>query len=890
MRMCGLEKCLCGSCLLGLLLAVIGPLGCSSEGERTPATVTEEAPSEDRPESHESVSVDEDRQETAVPALEASSLEQATDGVEARSPHRAEKSTLFKLRPVHGVMTKMVNYYRPERISLGSVPKEHLTAEPDYQSTSPLYGALQIGEGDDDTVMVVVDEVEGETPKIYIDRNNDEDLTNDGNGDWDQSSGSTLRLPNVAIDVAYPSGTAPYTLEFYRFTTRLRDTVLYYRNSGREGEITSGDQSYKVVVLDENTDGRFDDLENGTLLIDLNQDGKVVGTSDSAEHHKLNEPFNIHGTVWEVVSLSSDGAELRLRPSDASVEMRRYLEPGHEAPNFAAKGLDEQPIALAELAKRSKYILLDFWASWCGPCRAEYPHLRQLHARYKSHGLQILGVNLDNDRDKAVQAAEANLLSYPHVFDGKGWKNEVAILYRVHGIPQTYLLDQDLKIVAKSLRGEKLESRMAAILGPGDEETVAALAEEMSSKVAKQDARPPARPSVKSDPQASLGEGNVLYLACGPVGGPGKVYQVDGRGRLLSEVDLPGTPYGIDVRSNSLVVAIPRGGVMSIAEDGSVKQIPGGPLAQPIDIAVDRTTGCLLVADNRADILVRLPSDPERQPEVIQHLKGPERQLQNVSVAVAGDQQILFATDVPEGIFRLPPEGAGSNLGQPLVPADAELAADRASDRWAAIVRSGSVGIFEGTRNVAKVPIPEDRKSCRGKAIAFGADGTLISAQDSDKGTELAQVDIEAGVFRKLFVWKRERLVDLAVGPPMNWPGSSVKKVVNAAGNELRFVTFEPPLPHTFAVGERLFVKFAYKLESAEECRLFVRPFKGGSRAPGYGAHGSPQYSRGKGEAEGWFTFSAPAKIDQVRIEMDIRGETQQSSMELFVESDAEWK
>jgi thiol-disulfide isomerase/thioredoxin len=92
---------------------------------------------------------------------------------------------------------------------------------------------------------------------------------------------------------------------------------------------------------------------------------------------------------------------------------------------------------LADEATKAKYVLLDFWASWCGPCRSEYPYLRRLHARYKDHGLRIIGVNLDSSRNKAVEAAQENLLDYPHVFDGQGWKNAVAVLYRVHSIPAT---------------------------------------------------------------------------------------------------------------------------------------------------------------------------------------------------------------------------------------------------------------------------------------------------------------------------------------------------------------------------------------------------------------------------------------------------------------------
>ena len=116
-------------------------------------------------------------------------------------------------------------------------------------------------------------------------------------------------------------------------------------------------------------------------------------------------------------------------------------------------------------------MLLDFWASWCGPCRAEFPTLRRMYARYKGHGLTLIGVTLDSELSRAFDAANQAKLTYPHVFDGLGWKNAVALLYRVHGIPRIYLLDSQLNIVAEDLRGPELERRLQELLGPGDEET-----------------------------------------------------------------------------------------------------------------------------------------------------------------------------------------------------------------------------------------------------------------------------------------------------------------------------------------------------------------------------------------------------------------------------------
>jgi hypothetical protein len=162
-------------------------------------------------------------------------------------------------------------------------------------------------------------------------------------------------------------------------------------------------------------------------------------------------------------------------------------------------------------------VLLDFWASWCGPCREEFPYLRRLHAGYKNRGLRILGVNLDSNRDAAQRVAQENGLDYPHVFDGLGWKNAVAVQYRVHAIPQTYLLDNNLNIVAKNLRGPGLEQKIAALLGPANDEAIKML------KTKPVETHPPRAEAVSAQPYVNLNFDNDMLerSPASPSPGPG---------------------------------------------------------------------------------------------------------------------------------------------------------------------------------------------------------------------------------------------------------------------------------------------------------------------------------------------------------------------------------
>src|SRR5690606_2445784 len=136
---------------------------------------------------------------------------------------------------------------------------------------------------------------------------------------------------------------------------------------------------------------------------------------------------------------------------------------GGEAPDFTQNQPDGTPFSLSNL--RGKVVLVDFWASWCGPCRRENPNVVKLYNRYKSQGFDILGVSLDKTQDRWVQAIEQDGLIWHHISDLKGWANEVAKMYGVSSIPHTILLDKEGRILARNLRGPQLEEKLREIFG-----------------------------------------------------------------------------------------------------------------------------------------------------------------------------------------------------------------------------------------------------------------------------------------------------------------------------------------------------------------------------------------------------------------------------------------
>jgi thiol-disulfide isomerase/thioredoxin len=268
-----------------------------------------------------------------------------------------------------------------------------------------------------------------------------------------------MKIKSTLILLAAAALLAPATLTAQTATngvsTELRALVQEVRTKITAGKNTEADLAPELKS--------FDDLLAKHASEKTDQMSQVLYMEAMLYMEVLNNPTKGKELIEKLKTDYPDtrlgkNADSILQSLDKEAEAKKIqsaLAPGVAFPDFNVKSVADQPLSVAAL--KGKIVLIDFWATWCGPCRAELPNVIATYGKYHDKGFEIIGVSLDSDREKLDSfLKQQNGMTWPQFFDGKGWSNELAVKYGVEAIPFTVLVGADGKIIGTNLRGEAL--------------------------------------------------------------------------------------------------------------------------------------------------------------------------------------------------------------------------------------------------------------------------------------------------------------------------------------------------------------------------------------------------------------------------------------------------
>lgn len=223
------------------------------------------------------------------------------------------------------------------------------------------------------------------------------------------------------------------------------------------------DANEQYQAIHEKFEARFEARRVKELIYAENNPNSIFSIDaliDASNKRKLSEIEPIF------LKLSKEVRQLTTaRQLEARFLAERSIKIGSKAPDFSQPDTKGKMVKVSDF--KGKYVLIDFWASWCSPCRAENPNLVKAYHKYNSKGLEVLAVSLDDTKGKGawLKAIEDDGMPWIHVADLKGWSNEAAVLYGVRAVPQNYLVDPQGNIIAINLKGEHLHTELAQVFG-----------------------------------------------------------------------------------------------------------------------------------------------------------------------------------------------------------------------------------------------------------------------------------------------------------------------------------------------------------------------------------------------------------------------------------------
>ncbi|WKZ56683.1 MAG: TlpA disulfide reductase family protein [Bdellovibrionota bacterium] len=409
------------------------------------------------------------------------------DSVSAAQPERISAN----LAPVQGFAARYIGSWAPWTTEVSSTPPASITKLPAH-SPDAVFGEFSFGDGTRyrapaTPVGFMLDE---SRERFIIDSNRNGDLTDDHPASWmverrpvmngEKTAGTVTVRSDVATSSAPDANSWSVALFFPDPATRKEFNVEHridrYRDYATKGYLELDGRHYEILLDDGAVTGDFSHTKESPrieieLLVDVNGNGRY---DHRGESFTVSEPFTINGITYEIASISRDGTRIELIRSDKSVPEvppPPDLKAGSIMPSFTVTTIEGKQLRVPQ-DLRGQIVLLDFWASWCGPCIGELPNLSAVYQEFKDKGFTIVSVSIDEEdkRQEALDLIGARNLGWVHAFDSGGWQGEIIAQFCPAGIPAGYLFNAttgELIATGDKLRGQALRSTVHQALEIG---------------------------------------------------------------------------------------------------------------------------------------------------------------------------------------------------------------------------------------------------------------------------------------------------------------------------------------------------------------------------------------------------------------------------------------
>lgn len=235
----------------------------------------------------------------------------------------------------------------------------------------------------------------------------------------------------------------------FQIANKLKETEKAAKIAIEQQEITENEKQYRVGIAENNANSLVGVIALGDLM-----NMKILTPKEAQEK------FNLLNDNLKATRI---GKDLNVRISDAIARAsQKRIDIGSTAEDFSGPTPDGKTMSLKQAM--GKITIIDFWASWCKPCRMENPNVVRVYNKYHDKGLNIIGVSLDKKQEAWVKAIEDDKLSWNHVSNLQFWQDPIARAYGVRSIPATFIIDEQGNVIAKNLRGPALEKKISELL------------------------------------------------------------------------------------------------------------------------------------------------------------------------------------------------------------------------------------------------------------------------------------------------------------------------------------------------------------------------------------------------------------------------------------------